>query len=152
MKTKLNLYLAIGLLLSGIPSLSYATNIQWHVYGIEVESYGKLDVQACNDILHAVIVDIFFDINDTTSFSMIATMLAEVLTMKRDLLPYSEYNKHNDIINFLNENKHRKDFKTWATFLPAPELRLVLSQETNDFINNTPLFKLVKTLNKKLSI
>lgn len=152
MKTKLNLYLSIGLLLSGIPSLSYATNIQWHLYDIEIESCGKLDVQDCNDILHAIIVDIFFDINDTTSFSMIATMLAEVLTMKRDLLPYSEYNKHTDIINFLNENKYRKDFKTWATFLPAPELRQVLAKETNDFINNTPLFKLVKTLNKKLSI
>ena len=152
MKTKLNLYLSIGLLLSGIPSLSYATNIQWHLYGIEIVSNGELDVQACDEILHAIIVDIFFDQNDTTSFSMIATMLAEVLTMKRNLLPSCEYNKHTDIIQFLNENKHRKDFKTWATFLPAPELRQVLSQDTNDFINNTPLFKLVKTLNKKLSI
>jgi len=152
MSKKLNLYLSIGLLLSGIPSLSYASNIQWHLYGIEIVSNGELDVQACDEILHAIIVDIFFDQNDTTSFSMIATMLAEVLTMKRDLLPDSEYKKHTDIINFLNENKHLKNNVTWGIFLSAPELRQIISSETNNFINSQGKFNLIKTLTKRLKI
>jgi|GEM_PF-2320837 len=150
MDTKLKLYLSIGLLFAGA-TLTNHTTFQWDAYNIEFSDDEGFDVQDCDQILNTIFVEIFFNESNETPFSNIVAMMLEILTLKKDLvIELTEQEKHVKVINILEANKNCKDFSTWAKILIDPELKALLPQPVQDYIDSVPHFRKIKILVQKL--
>ena len=139
MKITYKLYLSLGLLFSTIESttLAYASCEGYSI--VQIEQY-------CDDIIHFILADCFFNDQDITPFSQLVIDIIDVLKIKRNILDIYSQQKYDTIIAILEQNKNSSDFIAWGKILVGPDLKAILPLRTQQFLDSIPNFKKVKTL------
>ena len=139
MNIKYKLYLSLGLLFSTIESttLAYVTCKDYST--AQIEEY-------CDDIIHSILADCFFNDQDTTPFYQLVLDIIEVLKIKRNIVDMHLQQKYDIIIALLEKNKDSSDFTAWGKILVGPDLKAILPLKTQQFLDSIPNFKKVKTL------
>ncbi len=151
MKKYNKFFLSLGLLLSG-SSMHYAS--QEETVGHEINSEAE---QINTDITHAEIdaefyeiLQKFFDEKDKTAFSKIVLNIANLLKIKKILLPDAQHAKCDEIILLLENNTHNSNYVFWYKIIP--DLKSLMSNDVRTYINGIPMNLIVKRLIQKSNI
>jgi len=143
MNKKYKIYLLLGLLFSTTKSTVFAYTAYEDYNIAQIEEY-------CNNIIQSIF-ECFFNDQDTTQFSQIIKNIINALKEKRNILNAQLQKQYDEIIALLDINKDHKDFKIWGNIFLKPELKAILPQQTQDYLDSIPNFKKVKTLINKLN-
>lgn len=144
MKNTYNLYLFIGLLFSIVAPLQ-------SLAPLNNQEKIVLTEQDCDDILHALFAECFFNDNDKTPFSQIVTHIIEILHVKKCSFDQASQKKCNDFIILLEKNKEVTSFLVWAKILMTSDLISLLPEKTQEFLNSISGQEKMKALRNKLN-
>src|SRR3989339_304888 len=156
MNSHYKLYLSIGLLLSmATPMLVCTEQLSNDVPsdiidGQENQQTSVLTEEECDDLLHDIFENCFFNDNDKTRFSDIVTKMIAILQVKVKSLDPVSQQKCNDFIILLEKNKNVTNCLVWGKILVGSDLISLLPQKTQDYLNSIPNFQKSKALLKKL--
>lgn len=151
MNINYKLYLSIGLLFSiATPIKSTSQVNQVSSYNFVDSDNSVLTEEECDQILHDIIENCFFNDNDTTRFSDIVTRMIEILQVKVRSLDVASQKKCNEFIALLEKNKNVTNMIVWAKIFTGSDLISLLPKKTQDFLNQISNFQKSKALLKKL--
>jgi len=144
MNKKYKLYLSLGLIFF-VPTSTIFANVVCDESKIaQIEEY-------CDNIIHSVF-ECFFNDQDKTIFSQFISNIIEALKIKRNIIGIEFQQIYDDIIALLTEHKDNNDFKVWSKILIDPKLKIILPEQTQQYIDSISNFKKIKILINKLNI
>jgi len=141
MSTHKKFYLLIGIF------ISLGSTIQANLFDHKVE----ITHENCDELLHHLIADTFFNDQETMAFSKIIGHLLRILEFKEKNVHDGHEAQYAAITKTLREHQYNYSIIVWANFFKDPMLLELLPQETVEFLDTIPWYEKARVLRNRLS-